>query len=453
MATLQTFKIGGIHPPENKITGKRPIEELPLPKQLFVPVSQHIGKPAEPVVEKGATVKRGELIAKASGFISANIHAPAAGTVKKIDAVPDATGYRKTVVVLEMSEEQEWTDGIDDRPDLITEITASAEEIVSRIQEAGVVGAGGATFPTAVKYSIPDGKTVDTLIINGVECEPYLTADHRLMLEEADELIVGTRILMKALGVTRAFIAIENNKPDAIAYLRERVAAAGEALNGDGASLEVAAMKVKYPQGGEKQLIQALIGREVPSGKLPLDVGCVVSNVSTTVSVYRAVQKKMPFINRIVTVTGKHLPEGRNFRVPLGTPLKVLVDAVGGMPEGTEKIIMGGPMTGKALTNLDVPVTKGSGGLIFVDAAEAKRKATINCIRCSRCITSCPMGLEPYLLEKLVQREMWDEVDSEGILDCIECGSCNFACPSSRPILDYIRLGKAQVMALRRAKK
>ncbi len=455
MAVLQTFRAGGIHPPENKITSTQAVEALPVPAQLFVPVSQHIGKPAEPVVEKGSVVKAGQLIAKASGFISANIHSPVAGTVKKIDTLPDATGYRKTVIVIDTADEQVWEDGIDTTPDLVAEVTSSAEEIVARIHAAGIVGAGGATFPTNVKYSIPEGKTVDTLIINGVECEPYLTADHRLMLESADELIVGTRILMKALGVSRAYIGIENNKPDAIAHLRERLTTApGGSSPGSYAEgvIEVAAMKVKYPQGGEKQLIQAITGREVPGGKLPLDVGCVVSNVSTTVSVYQAVQKGRPFIDRIVTVTGKHLVQGRNFRVLLGTPLHVLVDALGGVPEGTGKIVLGGPMTGKALSGLDVPITKGSGGLIFLDAAEARRSTVQNCIRCSRCVTVCPMGLEPYLLEKLVQTEKWEDADREGILDCIECGSCNFTCPSTRPILDLIRLGKAQVTAMRRAR-
>jgi electron transport complex protein RnfC len=348
-----------------------------------------------------------------------------------------------------------WEDGIDTSDDLRDEITMQGAEIVARIGESGIVGAGGATFPTAVKFSIPEGRSADTLIINGVECEPYLTADHRLMLEKADELIVGTRILMRAANVFSAVIGIENNKPDAIAHLQEIITkrtAAGAFPEGE---ISVLPLKVQYPQGGEKQLIQAATGREVPSGKLPLDVGCIVSNVSTAIAVYYAVQKNRPFIDRIVTVTGKTLVAnggGGNFRVRIGTPVSTLVEAAGGMPEGTGKVIMGGPMTGKSITSFDVPVTKGSGGLIFMDRSEANRLAVANCIRCSRCVGVCPMGLEPYLLEKLVQAERWEDAEREGVMDCIECGSCNFTCPSNRPILDWIRLGKGRVGALRRSR-
>ena len=451
---MKTFSIGGIHPPENKLTADKPIVDLAPPAQVAIPVSQHIGKPAELVVERGTEVKVGTLLAKASGFISAPVHSSVSGKVKKIDTVVDAQGYRRQAVVIAVDGD-EWEPGIDTTPDLVQSIPMDASSIVARIAEAGIVGAGGATFPTAVKYSVPEGKHVDTLLINGVECEPYLTADHRLMLENADELIVGTRVLMKAAGVARAWIGIENNKPDAIAHLQERLqtlSAAGEIPEG---TLQVLPLEVKYPQGGEKQLIEAATGREVPSGKLPLDVGCVVSNVSTAIAVYHAVQKNRPFIDRIVTVTGKELVargDGGNFRVRIGTPVSALVEAVGGMPEDTAKVVMGGPMTGKAITSFDVPITKGSGGLIFMRAADARRHAVGNCIRCSRCVGACPMGLEPYLLEKLVQAEMWEDAEREGIMDCIECGSCNFACPSNRPILDWIRLGKGRVGALRRSR-
>lgn len=449
MSRLPTFSIGGIHPPENKITAERPIETLPPPAQLFVPVSQHIGKPAEPVVERGAAVRAGQLIARASGFVSANVHAPMAGTVKKIDSIPDASGYRRPAIVIDVAGDQEWESGVDTSPELAADITADGPGIVEAMAAGGIVGAGGATFPTAVKFSIPEGRSVDTLIVNGVECEPYLTADHRLMLEEAPRLIVGARLLMRALGVNRAIVGVENNKPDAIAHLAATLEEMGPFPEG---AIEVAALKVKYPQGGEKQLIQALTGREVPSGKLPLDVGCVVSNVSTAIAVYYAVQKGRPFVERIVTVTGKRLQEGRNFRVPIGTSVQALVDAVGGVPDGTAKVVFGGPMTGKALTAFTVPITKGSGGVIFVDESEANRDPVCACIRCARCVTACPMGLEPYLLEKLVNAGVWDEVEREGVLDCIECGACSFSCPSSRPLLDLIRFGKAQTMARRRAR-
>ncbi len=454
MKGLKTFEIGGVHPPENKLTAHMAIQTLSPPKQVAIPVSQHIGKPAELVVERGAEVKVGTLLAKAAGFISAPVHSSVSGKVKKIDTVVDAQGYRRQAVLITVDGD-EWEPEIDATDELREDVSATAQEIVKAIADAGVVGAGGATFPTAVKYSIPEGKKVDTLIINGVECEPYLTADHRIMLEQADELIVGTRILMRAVGVSSAWIGIENNKPDAIDHLATVLAK----KKADGAipegTIEVLPLEVKYPQGGEKQLIKAATGREVPSGKLPLDVGCVVSNVSTTIAVYQAVQKKRPFIERIVTVTGKQLVaagRGGNFRVRIGTPLQELVDAVGGMPEGTGKVVMGGPMTGKSITSFDVPVTKGSGGLIFIDNGEARRLAVQNCIRCSRCVGACPMGLEPYLLEKLVQAQQWEEAEREGVMDCIECGSCNFTCPSNRPILDWIRLGKAQVGAMQRAR-
>lgn len=454
MQGFKTFDIGGVHPPENKLTADKAIVDLPIPAQVSIPVSQHIGKPGELVVERGTEVKVGTMLAKASGFISAPVHSSVSGKVKKIDTVVDAQGYRRQAVLITVDGD-EWEESIDRSDDLKEEISAKPEEIVAAIADAGIVGAGGATFPTAVKYSIPEGKSVDTLIINGVECEPYLTTDHRLMLERAEELIVGTRILMTALGVARAYIGIENNKPDAIAHLDSVIAARRAAGAIPEGFLEVLPLHVKYPQGGEKQLIQAATGREVPSGKLPLDVGCVVSNVSTTIAVYNAVQKNRPFIDRIVTVTGKSLVgagNGGNYRVRIGTPVQALVDEVGGVPEGTGKVIMGGPMTGKSIASFDVPITKGAGGLIFVDEAEARRQAVHNCIRCSRCVSACPMGLEPYLLEKLCQAERWEDAEREGVMDCIECGSCNFTCPSNRPILDWLRLGKAQVGALRRSR-
>lgn len=454
MPRLKTFTVGGVHPPANKLTGHLPIQDLPPGATVAIPVSQHIGKPADLVVERGAEVRVGTLLAKASGFISAPVHSSVSGKVKKIDTVVDAQGHRRTAVIVTVAGD-EWEESIDTSQDLLEDIPTDRAVILSRIADSGIVGAGGATFPTAVKFSIPAGRTVDTLIINGVECEPYLTADHRLMLEHADELIVGTRILMQAAGTARAIIGIENNKADAIELLQERIrvkASEGKIPEG---FITVLALAERYPQGGEKQLIEAALGREVPSGKLPLDVQSVVSNVSTAVAVYQAVQKNRPFIERIVTVTGKKLVEaggGGNYRVRIGTPVATLVEAAGGMPEGTAKIVMGGPMTGRAIPSLDVPITKGSGGLIFMDSAEAARHAVVNCIRCSRCVGSCPMGLEPYLLEKLVQHERFEDADREGILDCIECGSCNFACPANRPLLDWIRLGKLKAGELRRAK-
>lgn len=442
---LKTFPKGGVHPPENKFSASQPIEVLPLPKQVVIPISQHIGAPAAAVVAKGDKVVVGQVIAKASGFVSANIHSSVSGVVASLDPVLDSTGYKKPAITITV-EGDEWLPEIDRSSDLKKDINLSAEEIVARINEAGIVGLGGATFPSHVKLSIPKGKKADVLIINGVECEPYLTSDHRLMLEKADELMVGISILKKALGVERALVGVENNKPDAIAHLKQ--IAAG--YNG----IEVYALKVKYPQGGEKQLIKALINREVPSGGLPIDVGTVVHNVGTAFAVYEAVQKNKPLIERVVTVTGKKLAKPSNFMVRIGTPMSMLIETAGGLPEDTAKVVNGGPMMGKALSTVDVPVTKGTSGVILFPAIESLRPAVQpSCIRCGRCISACAMGLEPYLLIRLSQRKMTERMEEERILDCMECGSCSYVCPANLPLLDYIRLGKGDVSAMIRARK
>lgn len=442
---LKTFPKGGVHPPENKFSASKPIEVLPLPKQVVIPISQHIGAPAAAVVAKGDKVVVGQVIAKASGFVSANIHSSVSGVVASLDPVLDSTGYKKPAITITV-EGDEWLPEIDRSSDLKKDINHSAEEIVARINEAGIVGLGGATFPSHVKLSIPKGKKADVLIINGVECEPYLTSDHRLMLEKADELMVGISILKKALGVERGLVGVENNKPDAIAHLKQ--IAAG--YNG----IEVYALKVKYPQGGEKQLIKALINREVPSGGLPIDVGTVVHNVGTAFAVYEAVQKNKPLIERVVTVTGKKLAKPGNFMVRIGTPISMLIETAGGVPEDTAKVVNGGPMMGKSLSTVDVPVTKGTSGVILFPANESLRPAVQpSCIRCGRCISACAMGLEPYLLIRLSQRKMTERMEEERILDCMECGSCSYVCPANLPLLDYIRLGKGDVSAMIRARK
>ena len=440
---LKSFPMGGVHPPENKLTADRPIQVLDPPKQAIIPLSQHLGAPANPVVEKGAEVRVGTRIGEPASFISANIHSSVSGKVKKIDTFVDVNGYRKPAVFIDVDGD-EWEEEIDRSEELKAEITASPEEIVETIKSAGIVGEGGATFPTNVKYMVPEGKSADTLIINGVECEPYLTVDHRVMLERTGELMVGIELLRRALKVERAYIGIESNKPDAIAVM-------GDACRGyDG--IDVIPLKVQYPQGAEKQLIKALLGREVPSGKLPLDVGCVVNNVGTALSVYEAVQKKKPLIERYVTVSGKRVSSPGNFLVRVGTPISQLVEAAGGLPEESAKVILGGPMTGKAAVSLDVPATKGTSGVLIFPAEEARRNKVENCIRCTKCVTACPMGLEPYLLEKLVRREEWEAAEANDIMDCIECGGCSFTCPARRPILDYLKIGKAKVMQLRRSR-
>jgi Na+-translocating ferredoxin:NAD+ oxidoreductase subunit C len=439
-----TFPKGGIHPAENKISSGRPIQVLPLPDTVIIPVSQHIGAPSEPLVAKGDKVKTGQLIATSKGFVSTNIHSSVTGTVTKIDRSIDSSGYKRMAVTIK-TEEDLWEEGIDTSRNLNKNITATAAGIKEKTLEAGVAGLGGATFPTHIKLSVPKGKTVDVLIINGVECEPFLTADHMLMMERGEEIMVGIQLLMKALNVSRAIIGIENNKPDAIKHMGSL--AAGYQ------GTEVRPLRVKYPQGGEKQLIKALLNREVPSGGLPVDVGTVVHNVGTALAVYEAVQKNKPLIERVVTVTGKKIANPSNFMVRIGTPVADLIRAAGGLPEDTGKIISGGPMMGKALNSLDVPVTKGTSGILVIPSDESLRKPVLNCIRCAKCVTACPMGLEPYLLMSGTVYKKWDLVENEQILDCMECGSCSYICPSGRPLLDYIRLGKSTVSKIIRSRK
>ena len=433
---LKTFPVGGVHPPENKFSVGKQIETLPLPKTVTIPAGQHIGAPTQVLVKRGDEVKVGQIIAKAGGFVSANIHSSVSGKVKKIDEVFDSSGYRKMSVIIDVDGD-EWLENIDKSNELKKEISLSKEEIVKKISEMGIVGLGGATFPTHVKLSIPDGKKAEHLIINAVECEPYLTADHQLMMEKGEEIMVGVSILMKAIDVSKAIIGIENNKPDAIEHLTKLAA------NYTGITVE--ALKVQYPQGGEKQLIKALINREVPSGGLPLDVGCVVQNVGTAFAVYEAVQKNKPLFERVVSVTGKNVSKPSNFMVRVGTSTDILIEAAGGLPSDSGKVVSGGPMMGKALSRTDVPITKGSSGVLIFKEEESKREKMNPCIRCAKCVTVCPMGLEPYLLMTVTQNSDYERVENERALDCIECGSCSYTCPSTRPLLDYIRLGKGAV--------
>ena len=341
-------------------------------------------------------------------------------------------------------EGDEWLETIDRSDDLVRNTVLPAEDIRKKMLEAGIVGLGGATFPSHVKLMVPQGKTAEYLIINGVECEPYLTADHSLMMEHTAEVFSGIQILMKGLGVEKAIVGIENNKPDAIKKMKEMAT---------GSAVSVQGLKVKYPQGGEKQLVQALLKREVPSGGLPIDVGVVVFNVGTAKAAYEAVMKNRPLIDRVVTVTGKSLEKPSNFRVRIGTPVSYLVEQAGGMPQDTAKVINGGPMMGKALPTLDIPVVKGSSGILLINEQESRRKEVLPCIRCTKCVTVCPMGLEPYLLMNLSEKSLFERLEKEKALDCIECGSCSYTCPSSRPLLDYIRLGKAEVGKILRARK
>ncbi len=430
---MKTFKIGGVHPEENKLSADKAIEVLPLPAKVYVPVSQSLGAPSKVVVEKGALVKTGQLIAKGESFISANVHSPVSGKVARIDDVIDASGYKRQAVFIDVVGD-DWEESIDRSTNIVKEITADRDSIVRKINEMGVVGLGGATFPSHVKLMVPDGKKAEYLLINGVECEPYLTADHRLMLERGEEMLVGIELLKKALGVKKAFIGIERNKPDAINHLTTLCAG----FHGT----EVVPLKVKYPQGGEKQLIKAVVNREVPSGKLPIEVGCVVNNVGTALAVYEAIQKNKPLIERVVTVTGKSVANPSNFLVRIGTPVTELIEKAGGLPEDTGKVISGGPMMGKSLTSLDAPVVKGTSGILIMPETESKRVQVLNCVRCGRCISVCPMGLEPVLLAQLSESLLFERAEKERIMDCIECGSCHYTCPAGRPLLDFLRLGK-----------
>jgi electron transport complex protein RnfC len=437
--TSNTFPKGGIHPPEYKLTRNVPIKPLPIPKSVIIPISQHIGAAAAPVVAKGDYVKTGQLIAAAGGFVSSNIHSSVSGVVSKIDTVIDASGYRQSAIFIDVQGD-EWIDSIDRSPNIITEIKLAPEQIIEKCKESGIVGLGGATFPSHVKLAVPKGKKCDVLIINGVECEPYLTSDHRLMLEKGEETLIGITILMKALDVDKAMVGIESNKPDAVKHLQE--------LTKRFTGISIHSLTVKYPQGAEKQLIKTLTGREVPSGKLPIDVNAVVHNVATAYAVYEAVQKNKPLIERVITVTGKSLSAPGNYLVRTGSPVSSLIEAAGGLPADTGKIVSGGPMMGKALQNTTVPASKGMSGIILFQASESTRVEKAACIRCAKCITACPMNLEPHLLATLSMKEMFERAEYEKITDCIECGSCSYTCPAGRPLLDYIRLGKSTVMQM-----
>ena len=446
--------MGGIHPAENKLTHEVATKVAALPKQAIFPLGQHIGAPAKPVVQKGDKVKVGTMIAEAGGFVSAPIFSSVSGTVFKIDTAIDATGYRKPVIIINV-EGDEWEESID-RSEKLELVAAhpelTPEEIVKRVQNAGVVGMGGACFPTFIKLTPPPTAKAECVIINAVECEPYITADYRLMMEHADEILVGLELLMMGAKVTKGYIGIETNKPAAIELLTrkcdEKFNIAGSKFN-----VEVVPLKQRYPQGGEKQLVDAVINRQVPAPPaIPVNVGAIVQNVGTAFAVYEAVMKNKPLFERYTTVTGKKLQNPGNFLVRMGTPMKDLIDACGGMPEGDNKLLAGGPMMGKALTSVEVPICKGTNSVTIISDDEARRKDAQPCIRCAKCVGVCPMGLEPYLLAKLSEVKNWERAESEDITSCIECGSCQYTCPAYRPLLDNIRLGKSTVMGIIRAR-
>ena len=440
---MKTFRKGGIHPEENKLAHNTKLEEFPIQEKAVLYASQHLGAPAVVQVQKGDKVKVGQLLAKGEAFVSANLHSPYSGTVSKVEPAADLSGMKKPAIFIDV-EGDEWEESIDRTPELKKEITLSPAEIIAKIKEMGIVGLGGACFPTHVKLSVPEGKKVEYLIINAAECEPYISIDNRILLERTEEFLTGTCVLRKALQLEKVHVGIEENKVEAIARLKEL--AAGY----PGVVVEV--LKTKYPQGAEKQLIKSITGREVPSGKLPIDAGCIVNNLTTAHAVYEAVQKNKPLVEIYTTVTGKNLEHRHNFQIRIGTPLQDIYEKVG-IPENTGKIISGGPMMGKAMTNPNAFIVKGMSSILFMDESESKRGQALNCIRCGKCVQACPMGLEPYKLQAFSEAARYDDCENYGIMNCLECGCCQFTCPAYRPLLDWLRIAKTKTGAIIRARK
>lgn len=448
---MRTFRKGGIHPPEDKLTADIAISRLPEPKEVRLLLSQCIGAPSKCVVKPNDKVVVGQLIAEAGGFVGAPIHSPVNGTVKKIEKVRNVKGLWADSVLIEVEQvetaEEIAAEAVADaviasaeKKAFVNGLELDPKEIIKIVGDAGIVGLGGATFPTRVKLSVPEGKHADFIVINGAECEPYLTCDDRLMREDPESIVRGTKLLMRASGAPKAVIGIEQNKPEAIEAMRQ--ACAGEA------DIEVYTLVKKYPQGSEKQLIDALTGRKVPAGGLPIDVGCIVDNVATAAAVAAAVEKGEVLTERVITVTGPDVKNPGNFIVPFGTSLRELIDYAGGLPEGTGKVIAGGPMMGQAVADLDAPTTKGVSGVLILPEKLSKRLEPVACVRCARCVTVCPMGLSPYLLAQQAAKQLWEDCLATDALSCLECGSCQYICPSARPLLDYIRLAKAEIRKL-----
>ena len=443
MSKKVTFSIGGIHPDDNKLSRGCAIEVLPLPDTMYVSMAQHLGAPAKPVVAVGDKVKTGQVIAEPGGFISAFVHSPASGTVKSIAPRKDLSGRSVTHIEIAV-EGDEWVEGVDLSDTLVTDIPSDIPATLEKIKACGIVGLGGATFPTHVKLNPGPQAHPECLIINGAECEPFLTSDFRILLEKTKEIVVGAAIMQKVLGGVKAVIAIEENKPEAIKAVSDALT---ELRYPD---MRVQVMKKRYPQGGEKQLIDAVMKRQVASGALPVSVGAVVQNAGTALAVYEAVQKNKPLITNVLTVTGDCLPveKQHNYLFRIGMPLSYIAGVAGGVPEGAAKIISGGPMMGKAIANLDASTVKGSSSILYLSEAMTKRKEESSCIRCGRCAAACPMGLEPFLLNRLYKAGDMEALEANAAQDCIECGCCLYSCPANIPLLDNIRMAKGQVMAI-----
>ncbi len=431
MVKNKTFR-GGAHPREEKHwTEHKAIQNLPLPEEVIIPVQQHIGAPAEPLVQKGDTVKIGQIIGETKKFVSVPCHASISGTVTAVEPRPHPLGTNLLSIVIESDDTDTMIKNFEADPKYMD---LSIEKMKKRIQSAGIAGMGGAAFPTHVKLSPPKEKPIEIVFLNGVECEPYLTSDHRLMLEHTDDILNGLRIIMRILNVKKAIIGIEKNKPDAIRLFQKKISSIK--------NMSVLPLTVKYPQGAEKQLIYAATGREVPSGGLPMDVGCLVQNVGTSLAVYQAVSSQKPLIERIVTVTGKGIKDPNNLRVRIGTPFRNLIDFCGGYTRNAAKVINGGPMMGISQVTDDVPVIKGTSGILVLDKKKAFLKNELPCIACARCVDVCPIKLIPSHIAAAVEYDFLDDAHKLGLLDCIECGTCSFICPAKRNLVHYIKLGK-----------
>lgn len=426
---------GGIHPPKNKdLTRDRAIKNMPLPSKVIIPLSQHIGAPANACVAVGDEVKVGQVVGEAASFVSVPVHASISGKVVEISNKPHPVRGECMSVVIESDGEDNW---------LETHMTGngwhelSVDEIKNRIKNAGICGMGGATFPTHVKLSPPQGKNINAIIINGAECEPYLSSDHRVMLEDANSIIMGLKIIMKVLGAAKAYIGIEDDKRDAISNMQS--AAVKES------NVEVVALKAKYPQGAEKQLIKVILNREVPSGGLPMDVGALVHNVGTAVAIANAVINGQPLIDRVVCVTGGGIARPQNLKVRVGTLFSDVINECGGFRGEIAKIVSGGPMMGLAQYTTEVPVIKSTSGILVLSTDEVKIEPPNVCIRCGMCLEACPMYLLPSALGNLIENNRITEAKENGVLDCVECGSCTYVCPSKRSLVHYIKYAKLQI--------
>lgn len=439
---MKTFAIGGIHPPERKLTESSAIEVMPVPAELAISMNQHLGKPAKPVVKAGDEVKKGQLVGEADGFISANVHASTSGKVKSVKPHAHPGGQYAMTVFITPDGKDEWAEGLDNPP--VDWKSFSREEIVAKVKDAGIVGMGGAGFPTNVKLSPPPDKNIDTIILNGAECEPFLTADHRLMVESPAEVVGGLEIIASLFaGQAKAWIGIESNKQDAIDALKKHASPKG---------IEIVVLKTKYPQGAEKQLINAITGRTIGEGELPFDKGCLVQNIGTAVAVHEAVCRNRPLIERIVTVSGMEISSRKNVLARIGTTFRDIVDFCGNLSEKTNQVICGGPMMGKALFTLDAPVVKTTSGLLFMNNAAVEKSRERTCIRCGKCVSVCPQSLEPWLLGNIAELRKFDEILDFGLMNCTECGSCTFVCPSKRELVHWIKYAKALVNSRQKRK-